>query len=163
MTSRSDSHLQALRFAGAGSSRGRLAGFSLLELMIALAILALAISVVSASVARRSPGAELRQVSAELSGLLREARLTASETGAPVTIVFDARNRRFSLENSDLLALPEGTDAEVVSSSSLGQPGIKFWPHGGSTGGAITLRTGTLQERIEVDWLTSRIDRRRLR
>ena len=56
---------------------------------------------------------------------------------------------------------PEGIEADMVSSAAAGRPAVIFLPDGSSTGGAVTLRGGAVSERIEVDWLTSRVSRER--
>jgi len=134
-------------------------GFSLLELLVALTILALAMSVVSISASRRSPSFEIQRLSGEAASLLREARLTAQSTGRPVRIVFDADDRELRRAGSDPLSIPEGVNASLVSAASAGPSAIVFFPDGSSTGGELTLEGAGRTEAITVDWLTSRIER----
>ena len=141
-------------------ARGQ-AGFTLLELMIALAILALAMAVVTMSTARRSPSFETRRIALEIVGLMRDARVTAREMNEPAAVAFDADARRFAGPAGLSVELPEGIEADMVSSAAAGRPAVIFLPDGSSTGGAVTLRGGAVSERIEVDWLTSRVSRER--
>lgn len=134
-------------------------GFSLLELLVALTILALVMSVVSVSASRRSPSFEIQRLSGEAAGLLREARLTAQSTGRPVRIVFDTETRELSRAGRDPLAIPEGINASLVSAASAGPSAIVFFPDGASSGGVLTLEGAGRKETITVDWLTSRIER----
>lgn len=137
------------------------AGFSLMELMVALTILALAMTVVSLSLTRRSSGFEVRRASADVSMLLRDARASAQEHNQMVRVVFLPEARRFEGDAGQAVNLPPSIEASLVSSAAAGQAGLIFLPDGSSTGGTITLTAAGLRERVEVDWLTSRIDRRR--
>ncbi len=137
----------------------RTAGFSLLELMVALTILALAMSVVSISASRRSPSFEIQRLAGEAVSLFREARLSAQTSGRPVTVSFDAEARELRRTGSQTLSIPGDVDAGLVSSASAGPSAIIFFPDGSSSGGAFTLDGAGRQERVTVDWLTSRIER----
>jgi general secretion pathway protein H len=135
------------------------AGFSLLELMVALTILALAMSVVSVSATRRSPSFEMQRLAGNVVSLLREARLDAQTSGRPARVSFDADTRELSRNGSEGVSIPEGVDASLVSSASAGSPAIIFFPDGSSTGGEFALEGSGRRERVTVDWLTSRIER----
>lgn len=137
------------------------AGFTLLELMVALTILALAMTVVSMGVARRSPGFEARRAASEIAGLMRDARVSARELNQPVAVEFDPEARRFEGPAGQRIEIPESIEADMVSSAAAGRPAVIFLPDGSSTGGAVTLRGPASTERVEVDWLTSRISRER--
>ena len=134
-------------------------GFTLLELMVALTILALAMSVISIGVSRRNPAFETRKAAAEIEELLRDARAQAREQNVAVAVSFDAEERQFQIIPSQIVTLPEFVEADLVSSLAAGGSGIVFLPDGSSTGGTITLRSAVRQEKIAVDWLTSRIGR----
>lgn len=134
-------------------------GFSLLELMVALTILALAMSVISASVSRRSPAFETRKAAAEIEGLLREARADARAQNAAAIVRFNSEERIFENSSGQKVSLPEGIESDLVSSAAAGRSAILFLPDGSSTGGAVTLRSAAREEKIVVDWLTSSIDR----
>lgn len=134
-------------------------GFSLLELMVALTILALAMSVISVSVSRRSPAFETRKAAAEIEGLLREARADARAQNAAAIVRFNSEERIFENSSGQKVSLPEGIESDLVSSAAAGRSAILFLPDGSSTGGAVTLRSAAREEKIVVDWLTSSIDR----
>jgi general secretion pathway protein H len=135
------------------------AGFSLLELMVALTILALAMSVVSIAASRRSPSFEVQRLSGELASRLREARLAAQTTGRTVSVNFDPETRELNLAGEKPLAIPDGVEANLVSAASAGPSAIVFFPDGSSSGGVFSLTAGGRTEDIKVDWLTSRIER----
>lgn len=137
-------------------------GFSLMELMVALTILALAMTVVSMGLTRRSPGFELRRAAADVTALMREARASAREQNRAIEVVFRADERRFETSGGRSVDVSGQIRASLVSSAAAGQPGVIFLPDGSSTGGQVTLEVSGVAERIEVDWLTSRIERERL-
>jgi general secretion pathway protein H len=137
----------------------RQAGFSLLELLVALTILALALSVVSLSASRRSPAFEVRRVSGETVSLLREARLTARSSGRPVRIAFDPEAREVRRAGADPLVVPQGVELSLVSAASAGPSAIVFFPDGSSSGGAFTFEGAGRKAEVTVDWLTSRVER----
>lgn len=137
----------------------RQSGFSLLELMVALTILALAMSVVSISASRRSPSFEIQRLSGETASLLREARLAAQTTGRPARVAFDAEAREIRHGNSSAVTVPEGIVADMTSAASAGPSAILFFPDGSSSGGALTFSSADRLETVRVDWLTSRIER----
>lgn len=139
------------------------AGFSLLELLVALTILALAMTVVSISASRRSPSFEVQRLSGEAVSLLREARLSAQSTGRRARIIFDPEERHLKRAGSPPVSIPEGVTASLVSSASAGPSAIIFFPDGSSSGGEFTLEGAGRTEVVKVDWLTSRIERQEAR
>ncbi|MFN7180804.1 GspH/FimT family pseudopilin [Hyphomonas sp.] len=145
--------------AGAGHPFRREAGYSLMELLVALTILALAMGVVSLSVSRRSPAFEMRRTASETVSLVREARLTAQSTGRAARIVFDAEARRITGPGEASVTVPEGIETSLVSSASAGPSAIIFFPDGSSTGGKLTLEILGRRETVTVDWLTSQVER----
>ena len=134
-------------------------GFSLLELLVALTILALAMSVVSISAAGRRSTFEIQRLSGEASSLFREARLSAQTSGRPARVVFDPDVRELRHTESAKVVVPDGITADLTSAASAGPSAIIFFPDGSSSGGALTFKTEDRSETVRVDWLTSRIDR----
>ena len=145
--------------SGARSPERREAGFSLMELLVALTILALAMGVVSLSVSRRSPTFEMRKAASETASLVREARIAAQSTGRAERVVFDAEARRITGPGNASVSVPEGIETSLVSSASAGPSAIVFFPDGSSTGGKLTFEILGRRETVTVDWLTSRVGR----
>ncbi|MFN7055076.1 GspH/FimT family pseudopilin [Hyphomonas sp.] len=139
----------------------REAGFSLMELMVALTILALAMSVVSMALIRPNPGMELRRTASDVTSLFREARIRAQEENRMVRVAFLPEERRFEIAGDEALILPERIEASLLSSAAAGPSAVLFLPDGSSTGGRVTLTGAGVSEDVTVDWLTSRIERSR--
>lgn len=145
------------RAAGNTGKMGASAGFSLLELLVALTILALAMGVVSLSVSRRSPSFEMQRAAADTTSLIREARLSAQSTGRPVRIIFDVDARQITGPAGQPVSVPQGIEANLVSSASAGASAIVFFPDGSSTGGKFTFEVLGRREAVNIDWLTSAV------
>jgi general secretion pathway protein H len=144
------------------NSGKRDAGFSLLEIMIALAILALAVGLVGVGFARSSAGFRFDAATQDLALSLREANARALRTGREIAVAIDVEGRRYQLQQDPEVALPEGAGLRVVSGgevmSAARQPRIVFYPNGGSSGGAITLTDQDRSATVSVDWLTGAVD-----
>lgn len=138
---------------------GSSAGFSLMELLVALTILALGMGVVSLSVTRRSPSFEMQQAASETVSLIREARLSAQTQGRPVRVVFDPEARRITGPADAPVVVPDGIEVKLTSSASAGASTIVFFPDGSSTGGEFVFEILGRRETVRIDWLTSRVDR----
>ncbi len=101
-----------------GASWGR--GVTLLELLVVLAIVALAGAVVLPSLVRARGGDDAARVRDRVVGLVRHAQAESSRRGAPISVVFDA-----------------GTGVLRAGEERFTAPrGWKVWviPEGGSTG-----------------------------
>ncbi|PZF75685.1 hypothetical protein DK847_17765 [Aestuariivirga litoralis] len=140
------------------------AGFTLLELMVVLVILALSATAVM-SVGRNSlESARARSFIIEAEALLRDARTQAIENHAQTAVTIDVRGRRLSLEGGRVLELPKGLslDARVAVPKGGGLPAIRFYPSGASSGGELAFGFRGRSYGLNVNWLTGRADARAL-
>lgn len=137
------------------------AGFTLLELLAVLVILALAASV-GISVGHGSlETARVRSFLVQSQALLREARIAAIETRVETAVVIDARARRLSFPaGGRSLGFPPGVslDAKVASPEGGGLPAIRFFPSGGSSGGELAFGFRGRSYALRINWLTGRAD-----
>lgn len=136
-------------------------GFSLLEILIALAILALAVALVGVAFGRSSAGFRFDAAVEELALDLREAHARALRSGKDVALVIDVDTRLYRLQADPPVQLPETIQLSVVSAgermASSRRPVIAFSPDGSSTGGSITLTLEDRSSTITVDWLTGTV------
>ncbi|HLF11309.1 MAG TPA: GspH/FimT family pseudopilin [Gammaproteobacteria bacterium] len=140
----------------------RLRGFTLLELLVVVAIASLTVAVVPPLVASSLPGAELKKTTRELASALKTARSLAVTRNESVSLRLDLDKNRYWITGSgNARQLPEdidlvlyGADSEIPSEVS---GGIRFFPDGSSTGGRITIARDARSNRIDVDWLLGRI------
>jgi len=150
--------------SAAGSNtrpRPRSTGFSLLELLVALAIAAL-IAAVTLPALRPSPVAELRSSAQLVAAELRQTRLDAMDSGRPLALLVDTAQRTLQQQHrQDPRRLPDNLviGLSTAQREMLGphRGGIRFWPDGSATGGRVTLESGPLRIRVDVEWLTGRV------
>lgn len=141
-------------------SEGRIKGFTLIEVLVVLLILALSMAVVVPAVSKRL-GGSLDETARDVQVALRQARSEAVLQQRSTALLFDVTAKRYRLERSrESQALPD-TFRLTASVADIelknGVAGIRFFPDGSSTGGFIRLAVGDSQRQINVDWLTGRV------
>lgn len=136
----------------------REAGYSLLEIMIALVILALAAAMVSVAFAGAGSGMRFEESARNLAAGAREAQLRALRTGRDVSLVIDVDQRAFAVSGDPWMRLPADVSLRVTSAgehfAAQRRPAFVFAPDGGSTGGTIEMSRLDRKATIRIDWLT---------
>ena len=152
-----------------GSSIGRASGrssrqqgFTLLELLAVLVVLATAAGLIAARFAGRHDGDALQSAAHELASRLRAARAAAIRQTADRAVVIDMANRVVTagkgipqLKIADAISISSATSA--TEQPTPASAGIRFFPNGASTGGRIRLETERLAYEVRVNWLTGRV------
>ena len=145
----------------AGGGR-REAGFTIIELMVVLAVLALAYALVAPSVIALLDRPRLDNSARAVAVSLRETRATAIKTFHD-TVFTVAPDRKSWRAGGKTGTVAEGVDL------SLERPGwdggrnagraqaIIFFPDGSSTGGRILLNSSGRTRVVAVEWLTGRV------
>ncbi|GMU47658.1 MAG: hypothetical protein AMXMBFR26_24400 [Porticoccaceae bacterium] len=134
------------------------AGFTLLELLVAIAVAALLLTAVPPMLSRGYDAMAYRTAVRELMAGLKGARRAAMETGRSVAFVVDTAARRFGTEDALNGELPAALQVRLIVADreidSAERGAIRFYPDGGATGGSIQLlRPGGSGVRLRVDWL----------
>ncbi len=124
-------------------------GFTLLEMLIVIAILGLVAGLVLARGPMRSAGLNARSAATLLAGSLRAARSEAIATDQPVAVRIDGPAGLVQIGARP----PQRLGAQLVSPE---RP-IVFAPDGSSSGGQIVVAAGPLRRLVAVDWLTGRV------
>jgi general secretion pathway protein H len=147
----------ARRLSRTGSRRG----FTLVELLVVLAIAALAMSAVPPLFSAAMPGVEMKAAARRTVSSLRLARELAIRQGTEVALVVDVEQHRLELQGHRSLTLPkrlavtlEAADREMLDEQ---RGAIRFFPDGSSTGGRIILASDESGYQVGVVWLTGRI------
>src|SRR5579864_6149834 len=139
----------------------RAAGFTLIEIIVVLAILGLALTLVVGYKSPVSSGLDLRGSAAALASGLRLARSEAILNDRAVIFDLDLAGHRFRSGSGPVRQLPPSLAIELLTISgerSGGHTGdIRFNPDGSSTGGRISLAGGGRKIMVGVDWLTGRV------
>ena len=125
------------------------AGFTLLEMLIVIAILGLVAGLVLARGPMRSAGLNERTATTLLAGSLRAARSEAIATDQPVSVRINGADGLVQIGNKP----PQRMGAQMISPA---RP-IVFAPDGTSNGGQIVVAAGPLRRLVSVDWLTGRV------
>lgn len=135
-----------------------IAGFTLIEMLAALAILGLAAAVSYPLLRPSSDKLRLEAAARAMAGQLRLARARAIGANRAATLMFDAERRTYETGAQAVAELPAGIDMRLVVADverdGAGRGGFRFFPNGASSGGEIHLTLGTRQSHITVNWLT---------
>lgn len=138
--------------------RDQVRGFTLVELMVVLVIIALVMGLVATSMSRSISGAEARTASRKLVASLRYTRARAIIDKKEQVFEVNTENRSYQAPGRKQITLPKGVDVTITTArsemTSEDIAGIRFFPDGGSTGGHIELTVNEREYRVNVAWLT---------
>lgn len=141
---------------------GTARGFTLVEVMVALAIAAVLLAVAPVALGRAYETMQYRATVRTMLAELNGARLEASRRGRPATFTVDLEARRFGIDEQLRSSVPDALGVRVVvAQDEIRPPGraaIRFYPEGGATGGSVELtRASGSGVRLRVDWLFGRV------
>jgi general secretion pathway protein H len=142
-------------------SRPRARGFTLVELIAVVVLLAIVMSIVTFSFSKSLESTRVRAASRDLVAALRYTRGQAIVKGEQKVLSLDLENNSYTAPDKSPVRLPENmvlrltTAAQEQTGESTG--GIRFFPDGSSTGGNIAVILGEREWRINVAWLTGEI------
>lgn len=134
------------------------AGFSMLESLVILAIIALVAGMSTQLL--RPPSAKLRVEAAAraLCATLRAARSRAVATNRDMSVIIDLDRKTYWSPIAGESALPSDAalTLNVANTQQLSarSGAIAFFPDGSSTGGDLTLEGAGARTKISVNWLT---------
>ncbi|MFV8818307.1 pilus assembly FimT family protein [Haliea sp. E17] len=131
-------------------------GFTLLEIMVAIAVVALLLAVSIPGTQRMYQSMQYRESLRDALAIFTEARREALDSGRAQDVEIEPASRSISL-NQHRQQLPEGFSLGVTAAGELMRQGIaviRFYPEGGSTGGDVEITAPSGQTtRLTVDWL----------
>ena len=137
------------------------AGFTLVELLVVVAILGAMLWLIGVGARPVSPASHARGAAQEISGALRAARSAALMGNRSVAFTLDIQSPRYQWGNQPAHPLPSDiklalmTGRDQVVSDNEGR--IRFDPDGGSTGGRVSINGGGQLWMVGVDWLSGRV------
>jgi general secretion pathway protein H len=142
--------------------RGVAPGFTLVELLVVLAIGGLLLAVAPPLINAALPGVELKAAARRTAGALRLAREIAIADGRDAAWVLDIEQHRYRIDGDHRSgSLPDDLELELVAAEEEMQSeqvgAIRFYPDGSSTGGRVILKRGDAGFQVGVNWLTGRI------
>jgi general secretion pathway protein H len=141
-------------------------GFTLLEVLVAVAIASLAIGAAVLPIGAMASRAGLTELAAKLDHLLTIAREAAIRSGVPQRVHLENAERRLVIQGStEALQIPEAAtltiDGTVLKPEGLADASIYFLADGSSTGGVIEIRQGKHLIKRSVSWITGHVDRQK--
>lgn len=140
---------------------GQQDGFSLIELMVVLGIVALMAAIAIPAISNRLREPDLRQLTKELTAQLRVAHTLAVATGKPQRIDFNPETRMVHFANGKQRIFPSGTTMTLTTRletiSSDRDATLTFLPNGSSSGMVVDLTLGNRKSRVEINWLTGAV------
>ena len=139
------------------------AGFTLIEMLAVLAILALTTTFIVPLVSGGSEGARLQMAASDLASAFRLTRSAAIMRNTEMSLMIDVDSRTFRSPAVSQRIFARDIDARLTFASAIGSGtsdgGFQFFPDGSSTGGDVTLSLRGKQTKLCVDWLTGQVRR----
>jgi general secretion pathway protein H len=143
--------------AGARDQRG----FTLLELLVVMTVIALITTLAVPAIQRSLPGAKFRAIASEIRSELQQARNSAIRENRDTWVLLDADAGTYRRDTGPVGRLPEGAALSFVTArrelidEQAGR--IRFFPDGTSTGGSVSIALDGRTRTIEIDWFDGRI------
>jgi general secretion pathway protein H len=147
---------------GGAPERDAQAGFTLIELLAVMMVASLVIGAITVAYRAPSPGVQLKTVAHVTASRLRDLRAAAMASRGERVATIDTARRVIGFGDARApLALQRGVAVSVTSAddeiTTLARASIRFYPNGGSSGGAIAFRSGRQGYEVRVNWLTGRV------
>lgn len=142
-------------------------GFSLVELIVVIVLIAATTGLAASVMTTGLPGQQLRAASRELAAQLRYTRAQAIVTGKSQLFTLDAGSREWQAPNRRHGQLPR--EIAIVATGARSEQtepdvaAIRFFPEGAATGGRILLSRKQAAWQIDVEWLTGEVTVKRAR
>lgn len=133
-------------------------GFTLVEVLVVMVIMALILGLVATSLSRSISGAEAREAGRKMVSALRYTRTQAILQKSEQVFTVDLESKSYSAPGRQSVVLPEGVELTLTTAASeqveenVGR--IRFFPDGGSTGGRLDLLVNGRDYIVNVAWLT---------
>lgn len=133
-------------------------GFTLLEMLVVLAILALVAGTSLVMLQPPSDTLQLQAATRKLCASMRLARAFAIANNADNLVTIDVRAKTYRVNDLARVTLPPRTLVTITFAASerrtVNDGTFRFFPAGGATGGDIRLTLGPASTHIAVNWLT---------
>lgn len=137
-------------------------GVVLLDVVAALAIVALAAFVLMPRPRSSIGAAELSGEAVRVSGEFRKGRAKALTTGSVADVRVDPGNKRIQVDGANPISIRDGVAMNWVTSDRCpirgGTRALRFLADGRSCGGVMTLAANGRAIELRVDWLTGRVE-----
>jgi general secretion pathway protein H len=140
-------------------------GFTLLEIVIVVAMIALIMALSAFALNRQLPGQQLRNTAKQIAAELRFTKTQALISGKPQVFSINPKTREWEGPKRHAGTVPRALEI-ITTTASNEQPSgelavIKFFPEGASTGGRIILKRDNAMWQVDVKWLTGDVSIKR--
>ncbi|WP_158923815.1 GspH/FimT family pseudopilin [Acidisphaera sp. S103] len=132
-------------------------GFTLIEMIVVLVVLALIAGIVMSRGPSRSPTLEVKQAVAMVAQAMRGARAAAIAADRPVDVEIDTTQHSIRAGSARPILLPATVAIEPATQIQVRRTAIRFAPDGSSSGGGVLLTEGAARTLVTVDGLTGRV------
>ena len=147
-------------------------GFTLLELLVVLAIAGLLVTVVPAAISAAVPGTKLKVATRDLALTLRQARSLAIVLGKETDVVIATEPAQYVIAGSTPTTLPRNMQLDVrgaavanstqfaafAGTSARDKFTVRFYPDGSASGAAIKVSQGRGAYLVDVNWLMGSVN-----
>ena len=134
------------------------AGFTLLELLLVLVIMALTVGVVGAKFSSALEGVRWKRSAWELVGVMRSSRGLAVTEGRVIDFSVNPQTRQYQWSDEPPRDWPAGISLDLQTGNWTPPDGaleaIYFYPDGSSSGGSVAVISPRGDIMISVNWLT---------
>jgi type II secretion system protein H len=130
-------------------------GFTLIEIVVVLAILGLVLAVVLPNLGPSTETVELRAAASELRALLRSTRSSAITANRDLVIVIDDAGRSFVLDGARQPFRSTGFAEQRLHVEPPGK--LVFYATGGASGGRLTIRSRRAEQVLEIDSVSGQV------
>ncbi len=136
-------------------------GFTLIEMMAVLMLMALIAGAVAFSLGSNLKGVKTRAAVRDLTAAMRYTRGQAIVKHEQRALEIDVEARSYQAPGRPVIQMPEGLEMKLLTAATE-QTGdskglIRFFPDGSSSGGRVTLKRGDHEWRVEIAWLTGEV------
>jgi general secretion pathway protein H len=151
-----------IRMSRTGNTSTAPHGFTLIEVVVVLGVLALVTALVLPMMSGTQSKADIQSSARDLAAALRVTRNLAMTRGRTEALVIDTASGAFRAGSSAVphrvakgvnVVLVTATQEEIAEHTGS----IRFFADGSSTGGGIRLSKGNNRDQVLVDWLTGRV------
>jgi general secretion pathway protein H len=138
-------------------------GFTLLEMVCVLALIAIMAAILLPFIPRQTSRSRLQAYALQAAAVLKEDRNAAIRRGTGVATLVDAGSRLIrSGATADTIRIPDDVRFEALLPRTCNRreelSTINFFASGMSCGGAIALTRLDVGYEVRVNWLTGRIE-----
>jgi general secretion pathway protein H len=149
------------RVSRTGNNSAAQRGFTLIEVLVVIGVLALVTALVLPLLSGTQAKADVEASARDLAAALRTTRSAAMTHGRSEALILDTANGAFRAGSSAERHVARGVNLVLVTATQEQidqQTGdIRFFADGSSTGGGIRLAKGNARDQVLVDWLTGRV------